>query len=121
MRRFLGVVNYLSKFSPNLATLSQPWRELLSKNCQWEWGTPQESPFLALKQELTAPTVLRLYDPNVETKMPLLMDLGESFKEMMLQTVRQLEARSILLQNFNRIGMPLHPDRKRGPGHHLGM
>ena len=69
LRRFLGVVNYLGKFSPNLATLSQPLRELLSKNRQWEWGTPRESAFLALKQELTAPTVLRLYDPNVETKI----------------------------------------------------
>ena len=43
--------------------------ELLSKNRQWEWGTPQESAFLALRQELIAPTVLRLYDPNVETKI----------------------------------------------------
>ena len=69
LRRFLGVINYLGKFSPNLDTLSQPLRELLSKNRQWEWGTPQESAFLTLKQELTAPTVLRLYDPNVETKI----------------------------------------------------
>ena len=67
--RFLGVMNYLGKFSPNLATLSQPLHELLSKNRQWNWGPSQESAFISLKQELTTPTVLRLYDPNVETKI----------------------------------------------------
>ena len=69
LRRFLGVVNHLGKFSANLATLSQPLRELLSKNHQWIWGPTQESAFTAVKQELATPTVLRLYDPNAETKI----------------------------------------------------
>ena len=42
LRRFLGVVNHLGKFSANLATLSQPLWELLSKNHQWIWGPTQE-------------------------------------------------------------------------------
>ena len=123
LRRFLGVVNYLGKFSPNLATLSQPLRELLSKNRQWEWGTPQESAFLALKQELTAPTVLRLYDPNVETKISadassyglggvLLQrnDAADSWKPVAYcsRTLTESERHYI------------RPDRKGGPGHHLG-
>ena len=69
LRRFLGVVNHLGKFSHNLATLAQPLRELLWKNNQWEWGASQESAFMAVKQELATPTVLRLYDPNAETKI----------------------------------------------------
>ena len=36
LRRFLGVVNHLHKFSPNLATLAQPLQELLCKNRQWK-------------------------------------------------------------------------------------
>lgn len=33
------------------------------------WGSTQESAFTTVKQELTTPTVLRLYDPNAETKI----------------------------------------------------
>ena len=59
----------LRKFSPNLATLAQPLWELLCKNRQWKWEASQESAFTAVKQELATPTVLRLYDPNAETKI----------------------------------------------------
>ena len=69
LKRFLGTVNYLSKFSPNLATLTQPLRQLLGKTYRWEWGPNQDAAFTAVKQELTAPTVLKLYDPSAETKI----------------------------------------------------
>ena len=52
----------------NFHLISQPLHELLSKNCHWTWGPSQESAFVALKQELTTPTLLRLYDPNAQTK-----------------------------------------------------
>ena len=32
LRRFLGMANQLGKFTPNLAELTQPLRELLSKS-----------------------------------------------------------------------------------------
>ena len=35
LRRFLGMVNQLGKFSPRLATITQPMRELLSKKANW--------------------------------------------------------------------------------------
>ena len=41
VRRFLGMVNQLSKFSPNLAEITQPMRELLVKENAWLWGEPQ--------------------------------------------------------------------------------
>ena len=42
LRRFLGMVNQLGKVSPNLATLTQPLRELLSKGNTWIWGPNKE-------------------------------------------------------------------------------
>ena len=33
--RFLGMVNYISKFIPNLSDLTQPPRELLHKDVEW--------------------------------------------------------------------------------------
>ena len=39
LKRFMGMVNHLGKFSRNLAELSQPLRELLSKNNLWTWDS----------------------------------------------------------------------------------
>ena len=61
------MVNQLGKFSPNVAELSKPLRELLSNKKAWLWTPAQDEAFARLKQELTAPTVLALYDPNAET------------------------------------------------------
>ena len=43
LRRFMGMVNQLGKFSPNLADLTRPLRELLSKRNAWTWGAAQHS------------------------------------------------------------------------------
>ena len=69
MRRFMGMVNQLGKFSPHLAELSEPLRELLSSKRAWVWGPGQEQAFSQVKAELTRPTVLMLYDPKAETKV----------------------------------------------------
>ena len=69
LRRFMGMVNQLGKFSPNLAECSQPLRELLSPRKAWLWGPAQEEAFKKVKEELTRPTVLALYDPNAKTKI----------------------------------------------------
>ena len=69
LQRFMGMVNQLGKFSPNLATLTQPLRELLSKGNTWIWGPSQEQAFAQVKEELSQPTVLTLYDPEKESKI----------------------------------------------------
>ena len=61
------MVNQLGKFSPNVAELSKPLRELLSNKKAWLWTPAQDEAFAKLKQELTTPTILALYDPNAET------------------------------------------------------
>ena len=50
LRRFLGMVNQLGKFTPNLAELTQPLRELLSKSNAWVWGPAQSKAFSQVKQ-----------------------------------------------------------------------
>ena len=64
LRRFMGMVNQLEKFSPNIADLTQPLQQLLSIKSSWLWGPPQEESFGAVKEELTKPTVLALYNPS---------------------------------------------------------
>ena len=68
-RRFMGMANQLGKFSKNLANLTRPLRQLLSKHSTWLWGPEQDQAFTKIKTELTKPTVLALYDPQAPTKV----------------------------------------------------
>lgn len=69
LRRFMGMANQLGKFSPNIATLSQPLRELLSSKRAWHWGPAQEEAFSMVKAELQTPRVLALYNPTAEVRV----------------------------------------------------
>ena len=69
LRRFLGMANQLGKFTPNLAEITQPLCELLSKSKSWTWGPSQSTAFTRLKEELSRPTTLALYDPTAPTKI----------------------------------------------------
>lgn len=69
LRRFLGMVNQLGKFSPNLAEISRPLRKLLSKHRCWTWGPAQETLFQRIKEELAKPSVLALYNVTARTKI----------------------------------------------------
>ena len=60
VRRFFGMVNQLSKFTPNLADMTQPLRELLVKENAWIWGETQEKSFKSVKKVLAASPVLAL-------------------------------------------------------------
>ena len=67
VRRFLGMANQLSKFTPNLADLTKPLRDLLSKQNLWTWGEPQRKAYAAIKKALTESPVLAPFDPNIQT------------------------------------------------------
>ena len=69
LRRFMGMINQLGNFSPNLASITQPLRELMSSKSAWIWGPAQEQSFQASKDELSKPTVLALYNPESKTKL----------------------------------------------------
>lgn len=67
VRRFLGMLNQMSKFVPNLADKTKPLRELLHKDSLWTWEQPQREAFASAKELLSTAPVLALYDPNAET------------------------------------------------------
>ena len=52
------MVNQLGKFTPRIADLSSPLRELLSTKNVWTWDKKHDESFEAIKQELSRPTVL---------------------------------------------------------------
>ena len=55
LHHFLGMVNQLRKFLPNLATVTEPLRGLLSAQSNWYWGQMQEQAFMKIKQLSSSP------------------------------------------------------------------
>lgn len=69
LQRFLGVVNYVSKFIQNFSSLTAPLRAMLRKNVDFQWQNEQEQSFLKLKSMLVSPPVLTYYDQSKELTM----------------------------------------------------
>ena len=69
LRRFMGMINQLVKFTPHLAQLTQPLWVLLSKSNTWMWGPAQSKAFLNVKEELSKTTTLVRYDPEAQSKI----------------------------------------------------
>ena len=61
------MVNYMSKFIPNLAELTQPLRELLHKDVAWHRSERQEKAFRSIKGKLTSDAILQYYDVEKST------------------------------------------------------
>ena len=66
MQRFIGFVNYLAKFLPNLSTICEPLRVLSCKDASWMWQSEQEAEFKNIKQLVIAAPVLQFYDVTKE-------------------------------------------------------
>ncbi|GBM38548.1 Transposon Tf2-9 polyprotein [Araneus ventricosus] len=69
LHRYLGMINYLSKFLPNLSTLIAPLRELIKNNTVWLWDPSYDKIFDQVKEQLTKSPVLAFFDPRIETEI----------------------------------------------------
>lgn len=66
VRSFLGLINYVSRFIPDVATKTYPLRQVI-KNNKFTWGKYQDSAFRRLKEILTNDSVLGFYSVNDPT------------------------------------------------------
>ena len=64
LRSFLGIINYYSKFLPNLSTQLNPLHRLLVKNKKWFWGAEQDCAFQKAKEALQSNSLLVHFDPS---------------------------------------------------------
>jgi hypothetical protein len=62
--RFLGMVNFVGKFVPNLSTKSSPLRELLKQDTVWHWNERHSTCMAELKTALTQAPVLAFFNPK---------------------------------------------------------
>ena len=65
LRAFLGLVNYYSKFVPNLASLLHPLYSQLQSEVWWKWSKECQQAFQAAKEKLISAPVLTHYDVNL--------------------------------------------------------
>ena len=69
IRQFLGLVNQVGTFMPDLSQIAAPIRQLLRKNTAWTWETPQEAAFNKLKAAITARMELTPFNPELPTHL----------------------------------------------------
>ena len=62
VQRFLGMCQYLSKFSRNLSQVVLPLRDLIKQDSTFIWSDAQENAFNSAKDLITSAPVLRYYD-----------------------------------------------------------
>ena len=62
VQRLLGMINYVSKFIPNMSDLTAPLRQLLHQDVEWHWEEQQEASFKAIKESLVCARILGYYD-----------------------------------------------------------
>ena len=72
---FLGLVTYLARFIPNLASETAPLRSLLCKDVEWKWGEKEEETFIKLKNLVTSSQVVAHFNPELDTG--IIVDAGK--------------------------------------------
>ncbi|OWY96117.1 LOW QUALITY PROTEIN: Retroelement, partial [Phytophthora megakarya] len=64
LRKWLGLANYLHKYSESYADMARPWSNLLKKDISWCWDTEQQATFEAIKESLLHAPRLARPDPD---------------------------------------------------------
>ena len=69
MRSFLGLVNYLNRFSPRLAELSEPLREVCRQDTEFQLTKSVRVAFLKTKEEISKNVTLPYFNPQSDTTL----------------------------------------------------
>ena len=69
LQRLLGMINYLSKYIPNMSELNAPLRSLLKGDVSWAWFPEHDSAPTKIKTVLSSAPVLRFYDTSLPTTL----------------------------------------------------
>ena len=67
MRSFLGLVNYLNRFSLHLAELSEPLREICRQDTEFQLTKSVHVAFLKTKEEISKNITLPYFNPRSDT------------------------------------------------------
>ncbi|GBL84994.1 Retrovirus-related Pol polyprotein from transposon 17.6 [Araneus ventricosus] len=65
IKRLLGMVNFLSKFIPNVSAVTSPLRVLLKKDIEFQWNHEQETSFEEIKRLISSTPVLKVFNDSL--------------------------------------------------------
>ena len=66
VRRLCGMVQYLGRYTPNLADDLEPIHKLTRKDEKFKWNKSCEKSLKRLKEKMSNPPVLAYYNPREE-------------------------------------------------------
>lgn len=75
VKSFAGLVNYYSKFVPNVSSIMKPIYQLLKKNNRFEWNHDCEVAFNQIKKIISSDNVLTHFDPE----LPIILSTDASY------------------------------------------
>ena len=64
VQSFIGMVNYLSKFSARIFELTEPIRDLCKEKVPFNWGPEHDGAFQLIKKEIATAPILAYYNPK---------------------------------------------------------
>ena len=67
IQSFIGMVNYILKFSARLLELVEPIRELSEDKVPFNWGPEHQTTFQQIKKDIVRAPILAYYNPKKET------------------------------------------------------
>ena len=74
LRSLLGLVNYVSRFIPNYASITAPLRELTIKSARWILKSKHQRALDEIKSRFVGSSVMAYFDPQKQTE--LVVDAG---------------------------------------------
>ena len=99
LQSFLGIVNYLSRFSLNIAKMTCNLRALLKRNTEFLWLPQHSADFKAIVQELCSLKLLKYYDGT--KKLYLEVDASQKAIGMaLMQSVQNEHEARLLMANM---------------------
>ena len=67
VQSFIGMINYLSKFSARLSEIAEPIQEMAKDKVPFNWGPEHQSAFTQVKQYIISTPILAYYNPKKQT------------------------------------------------------
>jgi hypothetical protein len=69
VRAFIGFSNFYRRFIKDFSSIARPLHDLTKKDVPWQWHAEQQHAFNTLKEKFCQEPILKVYDPNLETRI----------------------------------------------------
>lgn len=97
LRSFLGLLNYYSKFLPNLQGRLHSLHQLLRHNARFVWSEQCEKVFVECKQEILKSPMLHFFDPR--KPITLVCDAGPYGIGAVLNVIENGQERPVYIES----------------------